>query len=411
MRKNLDERKRLFNSEDFFILPHLVIKANHLTKKDIKNIKNFVNQKIGGVSLIVSIGMAIMTIIVFIISSISTGGNVTSEYGLASLIGSISSFVACVISATFAFLALAIEKKKYLFNRIAIDILFFGLTAYTLLSFYADASQGFVSVGKGISAAVIPFIILLMLQQAFFTDSFILNTLLSGGLITLTFFCLNQYNIVSWHYYCIIALAYPLAAHVIRSFLFYAETQRYCQILLNERLYNTATYDELTRCKNRFALKEYLDRNTKRWVKEESIVLIIIFDIDDFKVYNDKLSHSAGDFCLRTICDGIRNEFPSPDLDFFRYGGEEFLLFFELEHAKEAFDIIERVRKSTLSLKIKMPEGSTSEFVTISVGGRILKVLPDFQFNNEMQKADAYLYQAKNSGKNLSCLNGKIIDK
>ena len=409
MRKHGSLLKRIFNSEDFFILPHLVAKANHLEKRDIKNIKKYINKKIGGIALVISIGMFVINAILLSISFSSSNGNMVDQYGLTALIGSLVTFGACLISTVLSIMALAIEKRRYLLNRLTIDVLFAGLAADVLLSFYADASQGFISVGQGITPAMILVILLLMLQQAFFTDSFLLNFAFSGGLIGITVLCINEFNIVVPHYYFIIAFVYPMAAHIIRSFLFYAETQRYCQMLLSERLYNTATYDELTRCKNRFALKEFLDKNVKRWVRDEIILLIIIFDIDDFKVYNDKLSHSAGDFCLRSICDGIRNEFPSPDLDFFRYGGEEFLLFFELEHAKDAFTIIERVRKSTLSLKIKMPEGSASEFVTISVGGRIVKIVSDFQFNNEMQKADAYLYQAKNEGKNLSCLNGKIL--
>lgn len=411
MAKTIKERKKLFKSGDFFILPNLVIKSNHLAKKDIKNIKNYVNQKIGGISLIASIGMILIDVLVLVVTFINSNKDIVGGYGLAAFVGSIISISACLITIVFSILAIKVESKRNLFNRTAINVLFAGLATDTLLSFFSDSSMGFLSSGQGISPAMVLAVILLMLQQAFFVDSFILNFYFSGGLIVLASICLNSYGITSSEYYYLIAAIYPIAAHVNRSFLFYAETQRYCQILLNERLYNTASYDELTRCKNRFALKEFLDRSVRRWVRDEATLLIIIFDIDDFKLYNDKLSHSAGDFCLRSICDGIRDEFPSPDLDFFRYGGEEFLLFFELEHAKEAFDIIERVRNSAISLKIKMPEESKNEYVTISVGGKVIKVVDGFQFNNEMQKADAYLYQAKNAGKNLSCLNGKIVEK
>ena len=68
-----------------------------------------------------------------------------------------------------------------------------------------------------------------------------------------------------------------------------------------------------------------------------------MFDIDNFKEYNDQFSHLSGDYCLKSICDGIRKTFPSPSLDFFRYGGEEFLLFLELSNEEDPRYVIEKV--------------------------------------------------------------------
>ena len=411
MQKFHKNKKKLISHADFFVLPHLVVKENHLSKKDIINIKNFVNQKMALIALITAIGVAILNSLVVLISVSSANGEIISMFGLAAFIGSFVTVGGCVISALFSVLGLVSNKNKNLFNRIAIDVLIFSLSADMLLSMFSDAQKGFVSVGLGVSPAIVLVIVLLILQQAFFADSIILTLLYSAGLIAITTICQQQYGLVSVHYYYIIAIIYPLAGHLVRSFLFYAETQRYCQILLNERLYNNASYDELTRCKNRYALKEHLEANTRRWIRDQVNLLIIIFDIDDFKLFNDTFTHSAGDYCLKSICDGIRSEFPSPDLDFFRYGGEEFLLIFEMQNVKDAFEIMEKVRRSALSLKIKTPEGATYEYVTVSVGGRVQKVNSGFDFETEMQKADSYLYQAKNEGKNLSCLNGKIIRK
>ena len=116
MRKHGSLLKRIFNSEDFFILPHLVAKANHLEKRDIKNIKKYINKKIGGIALVISIGMFVINAILLSISFSSSNGNMVDQYGLTALIGSLVTFGVCLISTVLSIIALAIEKRRYLLN-------------------------------------------------------------------------------------------------------------------------------------------------------------------------------------------------------------------------------------------------------------------------------------------------------
>ena len=193
--------------------------------------------------------------------------------------------------------------------------------------------------------------------------------------------------------------------------LFYAESQRYKEVLENEQLHNRAYYDNLTRCKNRHALTEFLRENQYRWDKKDNVnLLMILFDIDNFKLYNDQFSHLGGDYCLRSICDAIRKEFPSPSLDFFRYGGEEFLLFFELKNPDDAPTVLEKVRESISNLDMVAPKGAPKKMVTISVGGMLLRNVKGFEFEHQMKIVDEYLYKAKNSGKDVVCYNGNLIN-
>ena len=137
---------------------------------------------------------------------------------------------------------------------------------------------------------------------------------------------------------------------------------------------------------------------------------MILFDIDDFKLYNDQYSHLGGDYCLKSICDAIRQEFPSPSLDFFRYGGEEFLLFFELRNPEDAPHVLEKVRQAISKLDIVAPNGAPKKMVTISLGGLLIKEIDIFNFEEEMKIVDAYLYKAKRSGKDVACYNNTIIN-
>ena len=41
----------------------------------------------------------------------------------------------------------------------------------------------------------------------------------------------------------------------------------------------------------------------------------MMFDIDDFKLYNDQFSHIGGDYCLRAIADSIKTAYPSIYID------------------------------------------------------------------------------------------------
>ena len=211
-------------------------------------------------------------------------------------------------------------------------------------------------------------------------------------------------------YYLFIAVFFPITSYVIVSILFYAETQRYCEELRNEALYNTANYDELTRCKNRHALTTRVESALKDWEDDdETKLLVMMFDIDDFKLYNDQYSHIGGDYCLKAIADCIRKAFPSPSLDFYRYGGEEFLFFLEVESHEEAKGIIETIRLAVSNLNIPAPKGAPCDIVTVSVGGVIVTVGEIKDFNDVVKCADDYLYKAKRSGKNLSILNGRAI--
>lgn len=206
-----------------------------------------------------------------------------------------------------------------------------------------------------------------------------------------------------------IALAYPIACYLIISILFYAESLRYCEVLRNEALNNKAMYDELTHCKNRYSLNNYLEESKKRWSSKETNLLMIMFDIDNFKLYNDQYSHIGGDYCLKSVCDAIRKEFPTPDLDFYRFGGEEFLLFFEAETKEDAAKIMKNVRECISNLGINSAKGAPKDVVTISVGGLYLKATATFNYEENLALVDKFLYEAKANGKDVCVLNGDFI--
>lgn len=393
-----------------FLSPLFTIKNEHLTKQDVKNIKQSISQKIGFSSLFVGIVISLMNVIFNISMGMETGWNQVEKYGLSSLLGQIVSIIGATSAVVLIIISLISkqEKIKYTFVHIGNSLLYITLAGYLFLSFHADASMGFLSETPTLSASVALVSLLLLVQPAFWIEAIVYNGIVSLGLIGLSFYFTSQYNMQALMYYLFIAVIFPISCYLIVTILFYAETQKYCEEIRNGILYNSATYDALTSCKNRHALKEKIDHfeNSK-----DLKLLVMIFDIDDFKLYNDQFSHIGGDYCLKSIADSVRKAFPSPGLDFYRYGGEEFLLFLEIDSLDDAKEAMEKTRLAVSNLNLEAAKGAPCKNVTISVGGTFAKANEITDFNEVIKKADQYLYKAKASGKNVSVLDDVIIER
>lgn len=401
------ERNNLFA----FLSPRYSIRSEHLSKMDVKKIKISLGYKIGAVSLLLSLGLLIAYPTIFIIMGVGNNFDYLSAYGISGIIG----FAAIIFTSITNFILqiLCIRSKKdnvtESLSRLGSSLLFIGLSANMILSIHSDASSGLLSSGESITPALTVLAILLVVQPFFWVEAIVLNSLTIAGVLFMSFYCADKYDMQALYYYVVITIFYAFLAYIVVSILFYAETQRYCQVLRNERLYNTAMYDELTHCKNRHALREFLKENQKRWATKSVNILLIMFDIDNFKEYNDQFSHPGGDYCLINVTNAIRREFPSPNLDFFRYGGEEFLLFMEIRNVNDSSKILQQVKNCVKKQKINAPEGAPKEFVTISVGGLNIETPTDFNFDYAIKTVDEYLYKAKRSGKDTCCLNGELI--
>ena len=404
-------KRNVFDSLTF-LFPSRLIKKKHFTKKDVKEIKQNLVISFSSIYLVAAIVLMVLVLSLVLYQHIDSGYHYIATMGVTSLIGSIIMVTGCFISGVITIFSklTSNRKKQFVLARIGGDILFACSSAYMLLCIFADAQMGYLSQAEALSPGVAFVAILLLIQQFCWIDALILDTATVIGLITVSVIGAYAYDMRAIYYYGITALIYPLASYMIISLLFFVESQRYEEEIENERLHNHAYYDSLTQCKNRHALTEFLKENVNRWESKENInLLIVLFDIDDFRLYNNQFSHLGGDYCLKSICDAVRREFRSPNLDFFRYGGEEFLLFFELNNADEAPVVLERVRHGIEGLDITAPKGAPKDVVTISVGGLLMSNIKTFSFEEEMKIVDDYLYKAKASGKDVVCYNGEII--
>lgn len=393
-----------------FLFPLSVIRGMSFTKKDVKNVKDNVCSNLVIIRLIIAVVFYAIAMLMMIVMNNATGGHQVEVYGLASVIAQIVSMFGTLSTILLIVPALFIknEKAAIILNRVAAVTLYLGLALQMLFSIYADAGMGFTSQEETLSAGIVLISILILIQPAHWIDAAVLDIGFTASFFALCIYCNSAYGMKALQYYILVGAIFPLCCYFIITLLFYAESQHYKDMMENERLTDKAYYDNLTKCKNRHALTEFIKENSRKW--KFMNLLIILFDIDNFKLYNDQFSHLGGDYCLKSIADAVRTEFASPSLDFFRYGGEEFLLFFELEDKNEAPIIMEKVRKAIRNQEIAAPEGAPKDVVTVSLGGLLIERAEAFKFEDELALVDKYLYIAKASGKDVSCYNGELIE-
>ena len=199
-----------------------------------------------------------------------------------------------------------------------------------------------------------------------------------------------------------------------RSGLFYHEDIQLVQsmasqagiIIENARVYSQAitwaNTDGLTELYNHRHFHERIDQEIARGSRFGTVFSLIMVDLDHFKTYNDNYGHLAGDEVLRKVGRCIEGSIRSVDLAF-RYGGEEFTVILPATRLNDAYKAAERIRKT---IEAKASTGVTP--VTASLG---ISNWPIDGMTKEaiIGRADAALYQAKQAGRNRTCLSSEVV--
>ncbi|HEV8187920.1 MAG TPA: diguanylate cyclase, partial [Pyrinomonadaceae bacterium] len=101
--------------------------------------------------------------------------------------------------------------------------------------------------------------------------------------------------------------------------------------------------DSLTALPNRRYLEERLAEELNRSKRYEYPMSFLMIDIDDFKAYNDKNGHQAGDLALQITAHCLKGALRAVDVAS-RYGGEEFCILLPQTSMSEAGVIADRIR-------------------------------------------------------------------
>jgi diguanylate cyclase (GGDEF)-like protein len=172
-----------------------------------------------------------------------------------------------------------------------------------------------------------------------------------------------------------------------------------------ERLQSLSHVDGLTGLYNRRHFQEHLQNVWGRAQYDKDVVGVMMIDIDQFKRYNDRHGHAAGDECLTQIAEVLQATLRRPEDLSARHGGEEFVALMPHTDLPQAEQVAERVRQAVEALQIRHENSTASRFVTVSIG--VACVRADFSLKEAVliSAADHALQQAKREGRNRVCLN------
>ncbi|MDI6743248.1 MAG: GGDEF domain-containing protein [Smithella sp.] len=168
--------------------------------------------------------------------------------------------------------------------------------------------------------------------------------------------------------------------------------------LKSQELALLSNTDVLTGLYNRRFFDQALDLEWKRSGRNQSILSVIIFDIDHFKNINDTFGHQAGDDFLTNTAATLSAVFKR-DYDIVaRYGGEEFIVLLPGTNAEQAMQLAEQARQN-IEFLILYHQGKKFA-TTISAG--IMCSVADFNTRPDdiVACADKALYHAKQTGRN-----------
>ncbi len=172
--------------------------------------------------------------------------------------------------------------------------------------------------------------------------------------------------------------------------------------LLYRQVQELAIRDSLTGVFSRRYLMERFSEEIIRSSKFSYKFSVLMVDIDHFKDYNDRYGHFVGDAILKEVSRTIRENIRQIDL-VGRYGGEEFVAILAETDKEGAVLAAERIRQGIEKKKIRVYDEDFR--MTISLG---VAIFPDDSRQAEalIDKADQALYQAKQSGRNRTCIYG-----
>ncbi|HXH28544.1 MAG TPA: diguanylate cyclase, partial [Candidatus Polarisedimenticolia bacterium] len=176
------------------------------------------------------------------------------------------------------------------------------------------------------------------------------------------------------------------------------------ELKLFEETQASAYRDELTGLDNYRSFREHLGREIRRGARSGQPLSLVMIDIDDFKPFNDRHGHEAGNRALAALAGLLRSSLRKVDVPA-RYGGEEFALILPSTTKTQAQQVAERARLRVEKHRMKAgAEGPVG--LTVSMGIATHPADAD-EMEELVRRADSALYFAKSRGKNQVHLYGE----
>lgn len=172
---------------------------------------------------------------------------------------------------------------------------------------------------------------------------------------------------------------------------------------LNARLKMQSLQDPLTGLKNRRYMDEFV-RTEMPYMQRaladghDRMMLVMLIDLDDFKLINDRHGHAVGDLVLQQAAQVLSECARESDV-LVRWGGEEFCWLCRDTDIEDGVNLCERVRTGLQQVAVE--SGDSTVNVTASIGFAPFPVLDasSEDWDRALKLADAAMYKGKHSGK------------
>ena len=161
------------------------------------------------------------------------------------------------------------------------------------------------------------------------------------------------------------------------------------QYLLERRLEELASLDDLTQVSNRRSLDKYM----AQLIREEVRFTFTLLDLDHFKAINDTYGHLEGDLSLMKVAGILTEQFGE---HVFRYGGDEFAVI--------SFEDPESICEKLSQVNLRLKEEAGAYVLQICAG--VYHQQPGDSERRIFERADSALYAAKQSGGARTVLYG-----
>ncbi|MDR3424345.1 MAG: diguanylate cyclase [Alphaproteobacteria bacterium] len=165
-----------------------------------------------------------------------------------------------------------------------------------------------------------------------------------------------------------------------------------------DRVHREAQIDPLTEVGNRKFFDHEILRTMTEAQEQNTVMSLLMIDIDHFKKFNDTHGHLIGDQVLRLVARTLVENLKGRDV-IARYGGEEFVIVLPQTRLQDAERVANQLRAGLASKHItKRGTNEVLGVVTISIGAAEYVVGEDS--DTLISRADAAMYKAKQTGRN-----------
>ena len=173
------------------------------------------------------------------------------------------------------------------------------------------------------------------------------------------------------------------------------EVKKYIEELehTNRKLDELTSFDMLTGAYSRRKFEQEAIIFADKKVREGAPFAVIMFDIDYFKLINDRYGHKTGDRILREVTEIVKGMLRDTDR-LFRWGGDEFVVLLQDTATEDAHFVAERIRQIIENHQFTLEEGN----ITISLG--VGEFLDGDSLDPFISYVDNALLLAKLNGKN-----------